>query len=362
MPGPARLRGPLADLAVSTRKVTPTTIDTRVRNVLNFVQRASRTTVSEVESTRDFPEDRALNRRLATDSVVLLKNDLGTLPLKHNFKSLAVIGPNMKTTAFCGGGSASLEPYYAISPYQGIVEQLTNDVTVHYEPGVISSRFIPVLTVPQITTPDGLPGCRITYFKDPPNALSRRVVHQADLTETHWQLLGSPHPDLGALFSAEIEATFVAPCTADFEFGLAVYGTANLYVDGCLVIDNTTAQRGGVFFFGKGTLEEKAILPLTKGRSYSLEVEFVSGPSCKLLKPGVVNFSGGGGRLWCRQIVNEDEMILKAVQAAKSADVTILCAGSTVSSDNIQTKIDRWKTLTHILRASGKARASTAPT
>ena len=46
----------------------------------------------------------------------------------------------------------------------------------------------------------------------------------------------------------------------------------------------------------------------------------------------------------CRQVVNEDEMILKAVRAAKNADVAILCAGLTKISHKFQ--IGRWKTLT----------------
>jgi beta-glucosidase len=89
-----------------------------VRNVLEFVQRASKIAVSPEESTRDLLQDRKLNRKLAADSVVLLKNKSELLPLgQRPFKSIALIGPNMKTAAFCGGGSASLHLYYTVSPY-----------------------------------------------------------------------------------------------------------------------------------------------------------------------------------------------------------------------------------------------------
>jgi beta-glucosidase len=307
-------------------------IDTRARNVLEFVKRASKAVVAEEESTRDFPEDRALNRKLAAESVVLLKNEVSALPLKRDFKSIALIGPNMKTAAFCGGGSAALRPYYTVSPYQGIVEYLSEDVTIRYEPGALSSRFLPTLSAPQITTPDGQPGCRITYFCDPPSVANRKAVHQAVFPDTNWLLLGSQSPDLGPLFYADVEASFVAPCSADFEFGLAVYGTADLFVDGERVIDNTTIQKGGVFFFAKGTREEKAVVSLQEGRRYAIKVEFGNGPSSTLVKPGIVDFGGGGGRIGCRQVVDEDALIERAVQAAKDADVTILCAGLTVSS------------------------------
>jgi beta-glucosidase len=91
------------------------------------------------------------------------------------------------------------------------------------------------------------------------------------------------HPQLERLFYADIEGDFVAPDTGSFKFGLAVYGSANLYIDGKLVIENTTVQRGGNFFFGKGTAKG-----LSRRKSQSV--------SSKLMKPGVVNF-GGAGRL-----------------------------------------------------------------
>jgi beta-glucosidase len=95
----------------------------------------------------------------------------------------------------------------------------------------------------------------------------------------------------------------VAPATGSFEFGLAVYGSANFYIDDELVIENTTVQRGGNFF-GKGTLEEKVTIDLVKNQAYKLKVEFISGASSKLVKPGVVNFGGGACRLGMIEVID----------------------------------------------------------
>jgi beta-glucosidase len=169
MPGPSRLRGPLPDLAISSRHVSRSTVNERARNVLKFVQRASKAAVASEESTRDLLEDRKLNRKLAADSVVLLKNDSGLLPLGMKpFKSVALIGPNVKTAAFCGGGSASLHPYYTVSPYQGIVDQLPEDVEVLYQPGANASAFTPELLAADVRTPDGTPSRRMRFYRDPP--------------------------------------------------------------------------------------------------------------------------------------------------------------------------------------------------
>ncbi|KAH7176383.1 glycosyl hydrolase family 3 N terminal domain-containing protein [Dactylonectria macrodidyma] len=329
MPGPTRLRGPLADLAVSNRKVSRATIDSRARNVLEFVQKGSQIDVA-TEGTRDWPEDRVLNRKLASDSIVLLKNEADVLPLKKSFKSVALIGPNMKTTAFCGGGSASLQPYYTVSPYEGIVNQLTKDVEIHYELGAYSHSFIPTLRAPELVTPEGnAPGLRMRFFREQPSVSDRVVIEEKIIPESSWLLMGFSHPKLEPLFYAEVEADLVATTTGSFKVGLAVYGSGNLYIDGVLIIDNTTVQRGGNFWFGKGTLEESAVIDLIKGQRYRIKVEFASAPSSKLRKPGVVNFGGGAARFGIIEVLDPDLAIARAVEAAKRADITILCAGLT---------------------------------
>jgi beta-glucosidase len=330
MPGPARLRGALASLAVSTRKVSHATVDARARNVLEFVKRASDIAVAAEEGTRDFPEDRDLNRKLAADSVVLLKNSAGILPLAPSkIKSIALIGPNMRSAAFCGGGSAALQPYYAVTPYEGIISQLPSDVEVRYEVGAHSHGFIPELLASDVITPEGTPGLRMRFYRDPPSVPNREIIDETVMRESIWQLMGYSHPRLDKLFFAAVEAELTPSQTGNYEFGVAVYGTAKLFIDDALVVDNETTQRDGTFHFGKGTLEETAIVPLVAGRTYRIRVEFASAPACRLVKPGVVNFGGGAARLGMVRVVDDDEAIAAAVKAARECDVTILCAGLT---------------------------------
>ncbi|KAG5773278.1 hypothetical protein H9Q73_012177 [Fusarium xylarioides] len=329
MPGPTRQRGQLLDLAVSTRKVSRSTIDTRARNVLEFVQRCTKVPVASEEGGRDFPGDRQLNRKLAGDSVVLLKNEGNQLPLKRPFKSIALIGPNLKTTSFCGGGSAYLQPYYTVSPYEGIVAQLPPDVEVRYEIGASANGWNPLLQGDMITTPEGAPGMRMRFYSQGPSVPDREIVDESHLPDSSWQLMGYSHPKLDKLFYATVESDLVIQETGSFEFGLAVYGSARLYVDGQLLIDNNLVQRGGTFFFGKGTVEEKAQMHLDQGQKYRITIEYESAPSSKLIKPGVVNFGGGAGRVGLASAVDPEIGIQKAVSAALQSDMTILCVGMT---------------------------------
>jgi len=92
MPGPSRWRGEAAFLAAATDKLFPTTLDDRTKAVLQLVKDCGHSGVPGVdknaqEGTRDTPETAAALRRLAADSVVLLKNEKDILPLKKDKKA-----------------------------------------------------------------------------------------------------------------------------------------------------------------------------------------------------------------------------------------------------------------------------------
>ena len=83
MPGPVRWRGDLALHALRSNKISERTIDERARNVLELVNQCAATGVPEnaEEGKLDTPETAALLRRLASESIVLLKNEDNVLPL-----------------------------------------------------------------------------------------------------------------------------------------------------------------------------------------------------------------------------------------------------------------------------------------
>ena len=88
------------------------TVDARVRSVLELVKRASECEVSDEESIRDTPEDRSVLRRLASESIVLLKNDDAMLPWVET-ESVGVIGVHSKAATYCGG-----EIFFVLVPCQ----------------------------------------------------------------------------------------------------------------------------------------------------------------------------------------------------------------------------------------------------
>lgn len=332
MPGPPRWRTMLAEISVSSRKIPMKTVDERARVMLKFIKRACKVKVAETEGVRDLLEDRKLNRRLAADSVVLLKNDRNILPLPlKSLKKIGLIGPNMKQAAFSGGGSASLDPYYTTTPFEGIVDALGSDVEVKYEVGCYSHAFLPTLG-PYITRVDGQAGCLIKFYDQSWTVPDREAVDEVKVSDTNFQLMDYRHPRLNTLFWATLEATFTSPSTGTFEFGVTVSGTAKLFIDGKLVIDNTKDQQPGTSFLGNGSAEEKGEINLVQNGTYQIRLEFASSVTSTIKRPGVVAFPGGGARIGFALKIDEEESIRRAAQLARESDHVVLCAGLSVSS------------------------------
>lgn len=109
MPGPARFFGaPLAQ-AVKDGSVPEAELDDKVRRLLRTLARAGALDHGDEElpeRAEDRPEHRAVARRVATESAVLLKNDAALLPLQRDrLRRLAVVGPNAARTSVQGGGA-----------------------------------------------------------------------------------------------------------------------------------------------------------------------------------------------------------------------------------------------------------------
>ena len=78
----------------------------------------------------DGAEDRAISRRMALESVVLLKNDGDALPLSAaRLKTVAVIGPLADSVHWDWYGG---HPPYAVTPLQGIRAAAGPNVTIRY--------------------------------------------------------------------------------------------------------------------------------------------------------------------------------------------------------------------------------------
>jgi beta-glucosidase len=329
MPGSTKWRGEMLVQAVGVGKVYEHVLNERARNVLKLVNRCAAAKIPEYaeEKTANTPETAALLRKIGADSIVLMKNEGKILPLKKDKKTL-ILGPNAKIATYHGGGSASLAAYYAVTPFDGISAQLT--ISPSYTVGCYAHKELPLLGA-ICKTDTGVPGVRFRAYNEPPSVKDRELADDIILTKTEFLMMDYQCPRLKSLlWYADIEGFFTAEEDEKFEMGLGVYGTAKLFVNGELVIDNETTQRKGEMFFNCGTVEEKGILKLKKGETYHVKVEFASAPACKLDQGTNVLFGGGAVRIGGAKVIDADEEVKHAAALANEADQVIICAGLNV--------------------------------
>ncbi|RDB14551.1 hypothetical protein Hypma_016415 [Hypsizygus marmoreus] len=98
------------------------------------------------ERTVESDEDKALMRKVAAESIVLLKNEGQILPLKpEGLKKIAIVRANAKAIVLSGGRSAALKASQFVSPYDGIVNALASqgNIDITYSEGARAYMTMP---------------------------------------------------------------------------------------------------------------------------------------------------------------------------------------------------------------------------
>ena len=122
-------------------QVTEEAINTAVKHVLHFVYRSTPERANPM--TREVKHDIA--RRVATDGIVLLKNENNVLPLtKEKYKKIAVIGEYAENPLITGQGSAEVytDKRYLETPLEELKKAFGEDVEIKYKE-IYSRRSFP---------------------------------------------------------------------------------------------------------------------------------------------------------------------------------------------------------------------------
>ena len=306
MPGPDRFYGAPLAAAVRAGDLPADVLDAIARRWLVLIDRLEAwDDVLTPECAVDLPEHRAVARRAAAESTVLLRNN-GLLPLSGK-GSLALIGPNAARAHIMGGGSAQLRPHYARSLAE-VLQQRLGDVVV--EPGCVIDKTVRPLA----------------------------VRFEATFSDAEGRLAGTSTERDGRLlwFDAPLEGldpdrfTFTARGILDVthsgrhRFTLVQAGRARVTIDGQVVLDGMTeALPHGTELFGLGSVEAEAFVDLTAGATVEVVVDYSS-------KGAVILH---GCKVGHEPPADLDLMQL-AVAAAADADVAVVVVGTS----------DEWET------------------
>ena len=319
MPGP-RWRGEQLLAAVERGEVAEATIETSVRRLLLLLDKAGLFEHPEAvaEQAIDLPERRALVREAAAEGIVLLKNKQQALPLQpEQLRSIAVIGPNAQVAQITGGGSAQVNAHYAVTPFEGIVARAGDHVSVGYEQGCTNYRLLPLLDISLVLagTQGSERGLAVEYFNS--GNLSGAPVNRETQSTADLMWFGQlPEGVDPQQFSARVSGRFTPQETGPYTFGLVSAGLSRLSIDGREVIENWTQQTPGGEYFGFGSTEVQAVVPLEAGHEYLLTLEFARSEAALL----------AAVRLGVLPPVPADA-IERAARLAATSDVAIVCVG-----------------------------------
>ena len=324
MPGPTRDRGDKLVAAVAAGDVSRDMVRTRALNMLRLMDRAGalRDMSERVETELNTPKHRALIRRAGAEAAVLLKNDDSTLPLDGtSIGTIAVIGPNAKTAQIMGGGSAQLNPYYRVSPYDGLVS-LIGAERLRYAGGCSNARFLPLYR--------GM--LKMEWFDN------QTFAGEPVFTETHedgeaiflGELAGGKvDPEK---YSLRLSGSFTPEASGTYRLGLAATGLARAFVDGKLVANAHDGWTAGHTFFEEGCDEVIGEIALEADRQCQITVEIVSKPSRNLglsaMRIGITLPLG-------------DAAIAEAVETARDSDIALVFVGRTGEWDTEGSDLDQ---------------------
>ena len=256
----------------------------------------------------DSPQHRALARKLANESMVLLKND-GVLPLKTSGLKIALIGPLADQYKVLLGNYNGI-PTHSVTVLEGLKAEFPG-AQIRFEPGTQFLRNDASPVPYSLLSTGGKPGARASYSKLDislegsrlaPKPLASQVVAGIDLEVTPPPMVAGPKP-LGVRW----EATLTPQQTGDYNLGLQANGSFRVWLDGKQV---TRAWRTD------GVETKLGRVHLDKGKPYALKVEYGEGQD-----------AGWAARLVWSKL--DRRPTPQAVAAAKDADVVVAVVGIT---------------------------------
>ena len=288
-------------------KMKMSVLDTACRRVLRMkfllgLFENPYTDENRAESVLRCPEHLAVAEKIAEKSIVLLKND-GLLPLKKDLRRVAVIGPAADTVSY-GDYTEYRGREGAVTVLDGIRAAVSPETEVVYARGCnFLGQALHPFNPGMLRDEDGGFGLTGRYYNSPvPEGTPVQV--RSDRTINFNWIFSLPNPELDAnCFSVAWTGSIIMPHTMDGCIGLSTQDSMRLYVDDELLIDG----------WGKDKSADQALdFHFEAGRAYKIRIEFVNdGRGARVI------FGYSAGR----------ENFSAAVEAARKADVAILCMG-----------------------------------
>jgi len=262
-------------------------------------------TEEDIRVWGDTSGNRALARLAARESIVLLKNEGGVLPLKAGVRSIAVIGEDAVAARLGGYSGPGVNK---VSILEGIKERAGTNVRVTYARGAgPTDQMWAVVPGDHLFTEKGgsTHGLNAEYFANL-TLSGAPAVKRVDADINFQWTLGMPDPSVGHdFYSARWTGVVRAPEEGTYTLGLDGDDGYRLWVDDSLVVDHWLKQSYHTEFLKT---------ELRPGQEYAIRVEF--------------NEPVGNAHLKLVWRKNPEPMVMEStIAAALEADVIVVAVG-----------------------------------
>jgi beta-glucosidase len=252
---------------------------------------------------------RALARDAARASIVLLKNDRGTLPLAKTVRSMAVIGVDAEE-ARLGGYSAHGNS--VVSIIDGIRRAVAPAANVRYSPGpgraIHEVDVVPAEALSSASGGQQVRGLAGEYFANPRLEGPAQLVRTDARMSFQWTLNSPGRGIPFDWYSARWTGTVTVPAGGVTRIGVEGNDGYRLYLDDRLVIDDWKKQSYG------RRLADVAFAP---GTTHAIRLEYFETTGNARLK-----------LVWDAGVVDGSQTAIDAaVAAARQSDVAVVVAG-----------------------------------
>ena len=236
---------------------------------------------------------------MARESIVLLKNSGGILPLSKDVKKIAVIGPNADdhTVLF---GNYNGTPSNPISVLEGI-ENTLPDADIYYSKGselTDDKNFLTAIPEKFLFTPDNKSGLLASYF--PNKNFSGKPIHKRVEKDLEvYDEFGAPFNDLEINnFSVRWEGFISFPESAEYKISAMAEPHFKIFIDGKLIASEE---------------KQPEFIRFLSGKMYKIRIDFVS--------------DADGFYFILGHSVKNESLAINALDIAEKSDAIILALG-----------------------------------
>jgi beta-glucosidase len=305
--------------AVSKNLITEKEIDVAVKRLftarfkLGMFDPADKVSYARIPyDVVDSKKHQDLALETARKSIVLLKNQNNTLPLKKDLKTIAVVGPNADQWLMLLGNYNGV-PSDPITPLEGIRKKLP-DTKVLYAQGCELAQGMPMFyVIPSAILSNGMEnGLSVEYFNNKELSgapLFKSVDKTLDVNWTN----KAPRADMDDdNFSVRWTGELTPDQTAEYQLGFISTCNTKLYLNDSLVAKTVYHFRDE---YGDPRLRKSDAVRLTAGKKYRIVVEAVESYADAQVQ-----------LVWARP---QPELKNQALDIARQADVVVMCMGLT---------------------------------